>query len=650
MIKYVRLALYPLLLLLVISCSKKSYDGEKRIIVLGMDGLEPSLIQKFIEKNKLPNFKKLIKSGDFKKLRTSHPPQSPVAWSNFITGNNPGKHGIFDFIHRNPKTYQPYLSTSINHEGRYHIKIGRYRIPLKPPFIENSRKSRAFWTYLGENKIPAWVIKIPSNFPPEGKLTSSISGMGTPDIRGTNGNFSLYSTSIEEKSFEVDGGMIYPVSIINNRITNYLYGPHHPWLSYKKVLKKKFTATISRDAEKIKLTIEDKVIFLNQGEWSSWIPVSFDILPPFYSLNAIVRFYLMEITPEFKLYASPLNIDPAEPSMPISSPPHFSREIYRNTGYFYTQGLPEESKALTSGIFSRKDYLLQNCLVWKERKELFKWTYNEFRNGILFFYFTTPDLNQHLFWAEMDSTHPGHSNVSTDSFKNVIQKTYIRMDSIIGMLHEDPDSALIIILSDHGFAPFYRAFNVNTWLMKNGYLSLKKESMQSRQVELSKIDWNNTLAYSLGFNSIYINLRDREYRGMVEEKDKDSLINIISSHLESTVDPKYDRKPVLKAYPGDSIYKGENTESAPDICIGYRRGYRTSWKSAMGIINDSVFTDNLGHWSGTHLIAPEEVPGILITNRKISREKPELKDIPATILKVFNINTEMEGRDIFSKN
>ena len=87
-------------------------ESSRKVIVLGIDGMDPHLLQKFVQQGKMPNAKKLMKMGGFSPLLTSVPPQSPVAWANFITGMNPGGHGIFDFIHRDPKTLLPYLSTS----------------------------------------------------------------------------------------------------------------------------------------------------------------------------------------------------------------------------------------------------------------------------------------------------------------------------------------------------------------------------------------------------------------------------------------------------------------------------------------------------------------------------------------------------------
>jgi len=74
--------------------------------------MDPQLLKRFMAEGKMPNFSRLAQKGSFRLLTTSIPPQSPVAWSNLITGMNAGGHGIFDFIHRDPRTLEPYFSAS----------------------------------------------------------------------------------------------------------------------------------------------------------------------------------------------------------------------------------------------------------------------------------------------------------------------------------------------------------------------------------------------------------------------------------------------------------------------------------------------------------------------------------------------------------
>ena len=85
---------------------------DRRVIVVGIDGMDWGLTEQMMAAGELPNFSKLARQGSGGPLGTSVPPLSPVAWSDFITGMDAGGHGIFDFIHRHPDTMAPYLSTS----------------------------------------------------------------------------------------------------------------------------------------------------------------------------------------------------------------------------------------------------------------------------------------------------------------------------------------------------------------------------------------------------------------------------------------------------------------------------------------------------------------------------------------------------------
>ena len=74
----------------------------QKVIVIGIDGMDPRLCRSMMQSGLLPNLAKMSAKGGFSNLATSMPPQSPVAWANFINGSGPGSHGIFDFIHRHP--------------------------------------------------------------------------------------------------------------------------------------------------------------------------------------------------------------------------------------------------------------------------------------------------------------------------------------------------------------------------------------------------------------------------------------------------------------------------------------------------------------------------------------------------------------------
>ena len=98
----------------------------RRLVIIGFDGQEPSLTDAWIEQGRLPHFARLAQQGCYHRLRTTSPPVSPVAWSSFATGTDPGRHGIFDFIDRDPRTYLPRISsTRIGHATRAILSSAR---------------------------------------------------------------------------------------------------------------------------------------------------------------------------------------------------------------------------------------------------------------------------------------------------------------------------------------------------------------------------------------------------------------------------------------------------------------------------------------------------------------------------------------------
>jgi len=622
------------------ACSEKNPRAGHKVLVLGIDGMDYRITRKLINEGKLPSFGKLAQQGGFRPLLSSIPAQSPVAWSNFITGKNPGGHAIFDFIHRDPETMIPYLSTSRTESPSGFISLFGYRIPLNSGKVELLRKGKAFWQLMDERGIPATIFKIPSNFPPAPFGGKSISGMGTPDILGTYGTFSYYTDNPPENADNVSGGEVYTVWVEENgQVRAEIVGPPNVFLDEQPPPDSycPFTVYVDKERNAAKIEVGDSEIVLSVGEWSDWVEVEFDMMPGV-STSGIVRFYLKEVMPDFKLYVSPVNIDPMDPAMPISTPDDYSREVAEGAGFFYTQGMPQDTKALDYGVLNDDEYAQQVKLVLRERERLF---WNEFGNwdeGLLFFYFSTLDLNQHTWWRAMDPKHPLYTKELGAKYGDFIYKLYMEIDKIVGKVMErlGPDDTLIV-MSDHGFASYRRKFNLNTWLLENGYIKLEDTATRESVEYLEGVDWENTRAYALGINAVYINLAGRERNGVVSPAEADGLAREIASKLEKVKDPETGRNPVRKAYISKDVFRGEYVDKAPDIIVGYRRGYRGSDDSALGRFPKEVFADNKDKWSGDHCIDPHEVPGVLIANKGIAMEKPALYDLTVTVLKEYGI-------------
>jgi predicted AlkP superfamily phosphohydrolase/phosphomutase len=622
-------------------------NTDKKVLVIGFDGMDPKLLERLVQEGKMPNFERLMKAGDFKPLKTSIPPQSPVAWSNFITGMNPGGHGIFDFIHRETKTMIPYLSTSKTEHAKKTITIGDWVIPLSSGKVTLLRHGKAFWEVLEDNGVPTTIFRAPANFPPIDVPVVQLSGMGTPDIQGTYGTFSFYTDGDTGEFEDVSGGKVFPVRVMNDKIEAKIFGPQNVFRKSKPQTFIDFSVFIDTENPVAKITVQDHQIILKEGEWSDWADLDFELIPFLESVSGICRFYLKEVRPDFKLYVTPVNIDPSSPAMRISTPVNYSEELYEEIGYFYTQGIPEDTKALTEKVFDDSEFLQQAKIVFNEELHMFDHELSRFKKGVLFFYFGRVDQVSHMFWRTMDLDHPAHEPAT--KHRMVIESVYQEADAVLKKALNKLDSnTTIIVLSDHGFAPFYRSFNLNTWLKNEGYVSLADDSEGGF---LQNVEWSQTRAYGMGFNGLYLNLKGREGKGIVQPGvEKNALMVEISTKLLAIRDLETGKQVISRVYRAEDIYKGPYVKEAPDLIIGYNKGFRASTETVLGKFPKELLKNNMDKWSGDHLIEDKFVPGILLSNKKIQTANPALYDIAPTILAEFGIPKQewMVGMQIFN--
>ncbi len=636
----------------------RTKDGTK-VLVIGFDGLDPVLTQQWMAEGFLPNMSRLRQQGGFSELGTSIPPQSPVAWSNFITGMNPGGHGIFDFIHRDAETYLPFLSTSKTEAPQNFWRLAGYQIPIDTGRVHLLRKGRAFWEYLDEQNVPATIFAVPSNYPPVEGRFRSLSGMGTPDLLGGYGSFSYYTDDPpeQEEGKESSGGRIFPVDVIEGSVATKIYGPKNTFLNLPADepppdAEVPFEVHIDPTADTAALDIEGQRYVLRRGEWTDWIQVRFRMVPHLVTVTGMVRFLLKATHPSFKLYCSPINIDPRDPAMPISTPPEYAAELAAaRGGPFHTQGIPEDTKALSNHILDNAEFLQQGHVVLAERLDLYRHELARFRDGLLFFYFSSSDQLTHMFWRTMDHDHPAYRAEQDEPYTNTIRDIYQRLDQALGeAMAKVDEKTTLIVMSDHGFAPYYQSFHLSTWLLDNGYLKLKDAN--DREAEfLQNVNWYGTKAYTLGINGLYLNLMGREGKGIVSPADANNILDELSRKLLEVRDPASGARVIDRVYKTAEVYQGPHVKEAPDLIIGYARGYRASWETALGKFpTGSLLRANDDAWSGDHCMAAEEVPGSLFANRPIKLADPKLFDLPVTILELFGVPRpkDMIGRNIFT--
>jgi predicted AlkP superfamily phosphohydrolase/phosphomutase len=632
------ISFFTILAIIASACGVDDRSYDQGMIVIGIDGMDYALSRKLIDEGRLPNLARLEQMGGFQALGTSVPPQSPVAWSNFITGLDSGGHGIYDFIHRNPETMDPYLSTSKPIEPSRTLKFGKWDIPLSGGGMELLRRGTPFWEVLEGHGIPTTIIRMPANFPPSGSAYRELSGMGTPDVLGTPGYYSFYTTMPERITANTEA-LIERVQVRDGIVEAELLGPPNPLLIESEDLKAPFTVYVDDEYLVAKIVVGQEEFILQQGEWSEWIPVEFEMIPYVQSINATARFFLREIRPEFELYVSPINLDPVAPLMPISTPVGYATELAEATGRFYTQGMPEDTNALNEGVFNNADFMTQVAMVHTEIRNQFDYVLNEFRGGFLFYYFGNLDQVSHMMWRAMDPEHPAHDPIADAPYANAVIDRYVDADDFIGeTLGKLPENTTLVVMSDHGFTSWRRAMNLNTWLLENGYITLMNPRRVTGIPYFGNVDWESTEAYAVGLNGVYINLRGREANGSVMPLDQDTLSAEIAEKLLSFIDPITGEQAVTKVYHRDEVFAaGGYLDIGPDLIVGFAKGVRGSNESALGEFTTEIIFDNDHPWSGDHLMDHETVPGVLFSSRPLQRVVTSLQNLAGVLLAEFGI-------------
>jgi predicted AlkP superfamily phosphohydrolase/phosphomutase len=625
----------------------------KKMIVLGLDGMDPVLTRRWIDEGRLPAFRRILEQGgDFKPLGTSLPPQTPVAWSNFITGMDPGGHAIFDFIHRDPKAYFPVFSATATEGARRTVRLGKTVIPLSGGQVRNLRQGKAFWQVLEEAGVPATVFKMPCNYPPVDSRQRTLAGMNTPDLKGSYGIFNYYTNEATSVMQEAGGGgRVHDVYVVGDRVEAEIPGPTNSFRSDAPETTVPFRVFLDPANAVAKIVVQGREFVLKEKEWSGWIKVRFGLIPT-QSVAGMCLFYLKEVRPKFKLYVSPVYVDPARPAVPLSTPESYARELERRFGPYFTKGLPADTSALVNGVLDEEEFLELDNMVYEESMGMLEYELARFDEGLLFFYFSNADQRQHVFWRLIDPGHPAYDEKLAARYGDVIARTYEEMDRAVdAALRKADKDTVVMAMSDHGFNAFRRGFNLNTWLVQAGYHRLARPWKQETSQFFDNTDWSRTRAYGIGLNGLYINEKGREGAGLVAPgPDKDNLVREIVQKLEALTDPKTGERAVLKAFVAKDVYHGPNVGRAPDIVLGFNRGYRISWQSPMGGFPREVFEDNTQKWSGDHMTAPDLLPGIVIANREIAAEAPALQDLTATVLGLFGVEKpkEMTGANVLA--
>jgi len=588
-----------------------SWRGKSRprAILLGIDGLDPVLLRRYMAEGLAPNFAALANQGDFKPLRTSLPAMSPIAWSDMATGANPGQHGIFDFIHRDPKEYFLFMSINKPVTG---LTGTRYVC---------ARSLDGFWRYTSEDGVPTAVIRFPITFPAERVSRHMFSGLGSPTldkiVKLEPTTTSAVQTSTHDPAAGEDGQVSVPLVV----------------------------ERAGRDAVKLSVDGQPPVV-VRKGEWTDWLPVAFDMGAR--RIHGIVKIVAVPTETDMKLWVSPINMDPRRQLFPVTYPPAYGAEMADRLGVFYTEGLPEVLEPLRKGMLGHDEFLTQVEHVNRERFGMLDMELDSFREGLLSFVFDASDRVQHAFWFTLDPQHPAYTAEKAAKYGHVIPDMYRKMDDALGRVLKHADSrTLVLVASDHGFNTYRRSLHLNRWLVDHGFAALRRGADPADNLLLKNIDWSKTRAYAVGYTSLFLNLAGREAEGIVKRGDQaEQVLDQVIAELSALTDPGNGQRVVHKVHRSRDVYRGGRMGAAPDLVVAMNPGWRISFETAEGRTPDRVLEDNTSAWTGDHTFNPDAVPGILLSNRKIIRESPKLMDVAATILDALAVKKpwHMEGQ------
>jgi len=669
-----------------VSCQKAAPAGRyaQKMVILGFDGMEPTLTEQWMSEGRLPNMAKLAAQGGFARLETSHSPESPTSWASFATGSNAGKHNIFDFLVRDTKTYMPDLGIVKKTMPEFLFDL----VPVKMPKITSIRGGTSFWVTAGRSGVRTSILTVPVTFPPEDVEHGEIlSGLPLPDIRATIGTFYYFATDLsryEEGNTEM-GGILKRLVMDKGVARTELVGPQNPIVKarQRKILAKGPALSDGDKAELSELTAREDIrlpvtvhwhrperratieigghsVGLAEGEWSKWITLEF-------KANLIVRMhgmaqlYLVRADKELQLYISPVNWRPDKPLVPISSPASFSSDLVERLGLYRTLGWAEATWPFNEDRIDDKAFMDDLLVAFEDRANVLLHRLDARKWDVVVWVSESTDRVQHMMWRYLDKTHPMYDEAEAAKHGDAILRVYQRADQLVGeVLTRVEPGTHVIVMSDHGFHSFRQAVNLNTWLVNEGYLAIKGQRAEMKGMNemflgsgefWEKVDWPRTRAYAMGLGQVFINLQGREGQGAVAPSDYQAVVDELAAKLLTITDPKTGGRIMSGAYKRADIYSGPYFENAPDIQTGMADGYRVSWQTTLGgSPPGDILYANTRKWSGDHCgFDYKTIPGILISNRAITGANPRVIDLAPSVLRYFGVPVpaEMDGKPLF---
>jgi predicted AlkP superfamily phosphohydrolase/phosphomutase len=658
----------------------------QKLVVLGFDGMDPRLVQKWMDEGKLPNMQKIARAGSgVQALGTTHSPESPTAWASFATGVNAGKHNIYDFLIRDTNTYLPDLG--MVHREPPHFILNY--IPISRPVVRSIRGGTSFWVTAGKAGVRSSELTVPVTFPPEDVPNGEmLSGLPLPDIRGTMGTFYYFGTDLsryEEGNTEF-GGILKRLVFDGDTAQTELVGPPNPIVRQQiRDLRAKNPQGAASETDTMKLAelearedirlpmtihwnkagrsatidLADSSIHLGEHEWSKWINLDFSI-NMLVRVHGMAQLYLISAGPELQLYISPVNFKPDAPPTPMSYPARFSADLYERLGAYRTLGWAEATWPLNEDRIDEKVFMDDLYRAFDDRAQVILQRLDAKQWDLLVGVIESTDRVQHMMWRLIDPQHPMYDRNLAARYGDAIERVYRKCDEFVGEVMQRVDASTpIVIVSDHGFHSFRQSVNLNTWLVQEGFMAIQGQQPGEKKLQdlfgggtfWENVDWTRTKAYAMGLGQIYLNLRGREAHGIVSPgAEAKQVESDLADRLMTMTDPKTNQRIVDAVYKREDVYAGPFFDNASELQVGLADGYRVSWQSTLGGSPPGLVYPNMKKWSGDHgSFDYKQTAGVLISSRKVSAHEPTIMDIAPTVLKYFGvpIPSDIDGKPLF---
>jgi predicted AlkP superfamily phosphohydrolase/phosphomutase len=675
--------LFSACLWLAVACTGPRPPGtvQQKLVILGFDGLDPALVGKWMDEGKLPNMRKIAGQGGFRRLETTHSPESPTAWASFATGVNAGKHNIYDFLIRDTGTYMPDLGMVHREPPRFILNY----VPVAAPRLTSIRGGTSFWVHAGRAGVRASILTVPVTFPPEAVPNGELlAGLPLPDIRGTMGTFYYFGTDLsryEEGNTEF-GGLLKRLVFSGDAAQTELVGPPNPIvrqqlrqarartpltdgdrtriaeLEPRQDIRLPMTVHWNKPGKSATIEIGDTAIHLQEGEWSRWIDLDFNA-NLLVRLHGMAQIFLIRAAEELQLYVSPVNWKPDRPPAAISAPASLSADLFERLGPYRTLGWAEATWPLNEDRIDEKTFMDDLYRAFDDRAQVILQRLDRKQWDLLVGVIESTDRVQHMMWRLIDPSHPMYDKALAARFGDSIERVYIKCDAFVGeVLSRLDPSTPVLIVSDHGFHSFRQSVNLNTWLVQQGYMTLEGQAPGEKKLDdlfgggtfWENVDWSRTRAYAMGLGQIYVNLKGREGRGIVAPAESNALQDDIATKLLTLTDPATRQRIVDAVYKRGDVYSGPFFDNAAELQVGLADGYRVSWQTTLGGSPAGILYPNMKKWSGDHgAFDYKTTSGTLISSLPLPAGDARIIDLAPTVLKYFGLTIpgDVDGKPLF---